>query len=404
MHFGRGRKIPFQAGFAIGFSRSAALLWLCAALLLFAPPLRAQSELFVVRGVAVDVTAGTAVEAREVAISDGHRAALQRLFARLVPLEALGQAPSLSSEQIFALTVDFSVANERTSGVRYLADMTVRFRGDAVQTLLRRNAVSFAVTRGRPVLVLPVFGDQAATRLWVDNPWYDHWIQRPGEEGLVPLLVPLGDLQDLTTVDVAAARALDQDILGDLAARYGTQDVILAKVRLEGDTLSGTATLELLAKQAFGAGGGRLAESFSQEPDETLELLLARAADSLESQVQEAWKAANLIAFDNLRSIFVTALTPDFESWRELRRRLDGVASVQQVRLASLSKQGSDIEISFAGTEQQLTFALRQNDLVLSLNIDSEWELALPETLEALSATGFDESSGQPEPDTVIIE
>ena len=40
------------------------------------------------------------------------------------------------------LVRDFEVADEKTSAVRYLARMTVRFREDAVRTLLREHGVA----------------------------------------------------------------------------------------------------------------------------------------------------------------------------------------------------------------------------------------------------------------------
>ena len=40
-------------------------------------------------------------------------------------------------------------------------------------------------------------------------------------------------------------------------------------------------------------------------------------------------------------------------------------------------RAGSLVDIGFVGNEHQLTVALAQEDLVLSLNINSEWELFL---------------------------
>src|SRR3546814_5337389 len=91
--------------------------------------------------------------------------------------------------------------------VRYLADLTFRFNPDQVRSLLRGAGVPFAETRSKPVVVLPVFGDSAAgPTLWTGtNPWRDVWAQRRGDDGLVPLTVPLGDLGDLAAVEIGRA-------------------------------------------------------------------------------------------------------------------------------------------------------------------------------------------------------
>jgi hypothetical protein len=373
-----GRKVTDPRGISIAFI--AALMTACFLVSVgFAFPAAAQSDLFTVRKVPIDVTANSAVEAREQAIAQGHRDALDRLFQRLVPSEYWRDIPELPLQDIFALTVNFSVDDERTSDVRYIADFTVRFLGDEVQGFLRRSNIPFAVTRSDPVLVVPVWTDEAGSRIWLDNPWYEFWLWHASDAELVPLLVPLGDLQDMSSVSADGALILNATMLTPLMERYNAGDIIVSEARLQGSPEEGTARLATNSLQFSGAGAARLGETFVQGEGEELEEVMRRAADSLTWEIQEAWKRNNLIAYGNLRSIFVNAYTPDLTSWLEMRNRLRRVAAIDQVKILSVSKGGSGLDIAFAGTEQQLSQALAQNDLRLALNVDSQWELSLSE-------------------------
>ena len=239
-----GRKIVDPKGFAIGFCRTLLL-----AALIFPPAVLvagnadAQGNLYVVRGVPVDVTAGSAVDAREQAIAAGHREALNILFRRLVPLDEIALIPTLSLQEVFALTKDFSVENERTSGVRYIADFNASFREDDVQDFLRRSGVSFAVTRSKPVLILPVWTSEAGSTIWFESPWYQFWLGYVNDYGLVPLMTPLGDLQDISSVEPEAALALDPTVLQPLAERYDADDVIVSHAQIQGSPDAGTANM-----------------------------------------------------------------------------------------------------------------------------------------------------------------
>lgn len=345
---------------------------------------RAQDDagVFTVRDVPVDETAGTAAEARALALETGQRRAFRRLIDRLVPEAQQGLVPDVDSNQLQYYVRDFSVANERTSAVRYLADLTFRFNGDEVRRLLRGASVGYAESRGAPLVVLPVFQPaQGDATLWGDgNAWREVWATRPGDDGLVPLVVPLGDLSDITAVDAARAQAGDPDALRAIASLYGAQDTLVTTASLSGDPEAGSAVLEVATRRYSGGSNSvTLRDKLIQVEGEPYEGFLRRAADRIDNAIQEAWKQQNVLQFDNQRTIQVFVPLQGLNDWLNVRRRLHGVASVQQSDLSSLTRQEATLEITFLGDEQRLTRALEQRDLYLSLREDSSWELGLAE-------------------------
>ncbi len=144
------------------------------------PPRAEAAGIFEVRGVAVDITADNATAARKKALAEGQQMAFQRLLERLTLAEDHGRIPQFGVDEIAEYVSDFSVSTEKTSPVRYLANLTYRFKKDLSRGLLRTQGIRFAETRSKPLLVLPIYQAAAELVLWDDsNAWLRAWIRRP---------------------------------------------------------------------------------------------------------------------------------------------------------------------------------------------------------------------------------
>jgi hypothetical protein len=329
----------------------------------------AGSHVFTVTGVRVDVTAETAAAAREAAHAEGHVKAMAKLLARLLPRTELGSLRPLEAPQILAYVRDFSVGHERTSDVRYLAELTFRFRPGPVRELLRYNGLQHAETMSKPVVVLPIFGAGDEAVLWGEgNPWWATWAARPPGGWLVPLIVPLGDLGDLAAVDAARALNGDAEALGAIARRYGAEDVLITQSVLLGDPVAGLASLQV--------GTVRLGRYAQQTTIDTY-------------RQPAGGKLAELL---------------------EVKRRLAGVAAVRGTEVTALSRSKTEMAITFVGGEEQLVLAMAQSDLNLALNPGVGWELRLagsaPPEAPAPGATPEPEAAAAPaaQPDVPAID
>ncbi|CAN0519618.1 unnamed protein product, partial [Laminaria digitata] len=135
-----------------------------------------SEEVFVVREISVDETAESTSAARMQALAKGQITAAQRLMDRLTrPLDRSALAP-LDAETVRTLVASFQIDNEKTSNVRYLADMTVSFKPAAVRRFLQTFGVPFAEVRSRPVLIVPALARETGYILWEEpNPWREAW-------------------------------------------------------------------------------------------------------------------------------------------------------------------------------------------------------------------------------------
>ncbi|HCX14294.1 MAG TPA: DUF2066 domain-containing protein, partial [Rhodospirillaceae bacterium] len=118
-----------------------------------------------------DTTASNVTNAREQGLLAGRMAAFWKVIERLVAPEDIERIPTPTTGEIITMVRDFSVSDERSSAVRYLADLSVRFHPGPVQALLRSAGVSYTETVSKPLVVVPLYRENVggSLLLWEES-------------------------------------------------------------------------------------------------------------------------------------------------------------------------------------------------------------------------------------------
>ncbi|MEE8532837.1 MAG: DUF2066 domain-containing protein [Alphaproteobacteria bacterium] len=340
-----------------------------------APALGSQAAehaaVFSISGVAVDVTAKDAARARSRARIEGQRRALERLLRRIVPAADYARIPDLDDHDVTDLVQGFEVSNERVAPERYRALLTFHFKPNAVGAVLRNANTPYAVMSSRPVLVLSLYRVGNELLLWDDdNPWRAVWANLPPSDGLVPVIVPIGELADITLIDARQAREGERDLLAELAERYDAGEVVVVEAEFERDTLLGAPTVSVAMRryreEGMRIGGG----TYSGTPRATIESVLVAAAEATRMQLEEEWKEINLLHFDRADSLAIDIPLAGLEDWLDIRGRLSDLALVRRVEIAALSARFARVMLHYFGDPQQLAAALANMDLDLGREAD----------------------------------
>lgn len=338
-------------------------------------PVRAHAneETFTVANVAVDATANTAATARDRALQEGQRHAFARLLQRMTPQDERKQLPQVSDTAIADLVRDFEIAGEKTSSVRYIASLTVRFKPDEVRALLRRNSVAYSETPSKPVLVLPLYDDGSGAVLFSDNQWRAAWAAQLPADGLVPFVLPKNDEGDAAAITPEQAAANDAGALRAIAARYGVGDVLIVSAKLHPDQASGRDVLDVSASRL---GNSATEESMvttfapeANDPDDGA--MFDRAVTSIRNRIEESWKQSSLLRFGSQQQIAVQVPLGSLDTLTTVMRGLEGLAPVQHVDVVRVSRNEADLELSFLGDADQLALLLAQRDLTLGQDAGS---------------------------------
>ncbi|HFB55188.1 MAG TPA: hypothetical protein ENJ46_04615, partial [Hellea balneolensis] len=143
---------------------------------------------FVVTNVHVDASADNALEARNFALSQGRTEAANILLARMSLQSDRDKTgiTQIATEDGARMIRALEIANEKRSGNRYLADITVAFNAQAVEQYMSAHGLRMVSTQSRKRLVVPLLNDSSN---WANNEWTYAWEKRGYENLLTPLVV-----------------------------------------------------------------------------------------------------------------------------------------------------------------------------------------------------------------------
>ncbi len=348
----------------VRFAALAALL----SLLFVSPP--AAADVFTISDVRVDVTAGDAAQAKVLAIEQGQIEAFRRLVARLAPAGSDSLLPAFTGSDVTRMMEGMTFENERTAPTRYIAQLTIRFLPEYVRSVFYQYNVPFTEEQSPEVLFLPVWKVAGGYALWDDdNPWRDAWLGIDPQNSLTPMLIPIGDLTDVSTIAADEAASGNAVKLEALTLRYGINHALVAVA--ETDSV-GNITIVLRGDTGFGfLDVVRTYQSSGMEID----VATLGAAQYIQGLLEEAWKnqrAEVTVPTELLNAITVAIPFDSLAEWNTIRSRIEQTYGVGSVEIDSLSARGGIVRISYEGALQQLSDELRIQGLVLS-EVSGTW-------------------------------
>ena len=324
-------------------------LYLIAVLALLAPfrvVAQPAADLFSVTGVHVDATAESATAARDRALQNGRPAAWQRLYRRLAPQTAWDKQPQLDDKGLQRIIRSFEVANERRSTTRYLADVTYHFNAAEVRRLMRDASAPLAETRAKPALVIPV---TVGKGFEANSDWTRAWADPTASEGIVPLLVPGGDSQDLAVLMRADVASLEWPSFRAMADRYDANEVVVAQLSANGAIAVRYITAAGIETQSIGIAPGAF----------------GAATDAVARKLGDAWKLRSAVDYGRTSTLIATASLASLQDWSAVRQRLSQIRAVADVQVLGMSVSEAQMQITFYGRPDQLVDAMAQQNLDL---------------------------------------
>lgn len=317
-----------------------------------------ETNIFAVQGVDVDVTSTDASAAKNQALMDVQVKAFQQLVERLGSPELRHEVEAkFKPEDIAPYLRSLSIEEETSAPGRYIGRFTVRFLPDKMQKFFKDYGIRLPSRQADPILVLPVYRGADANKLWEDNPWRKAWLDLKGEQGIVPMIVPLGDLEDTETLTVNDALHADPIRLESIRKRYGAPSLLVAQaqpveggglhVYIEGDTKLGKVSFNKIFKADDGQSDSAAlpaAQAFQQAILETYKEREAKIAAA-----EDAAKNAN-----KSQSMAVAVPFSSPREWNAIRSRILTTPNVIGVDLSTLSAEGAVIRLMFTHSVEEL--------------------------------------------------
>lgn len=338
---------------------------------------RDSDRLFAVHGVAVDVTAANATEARRLALADAQARAWVKLTEKLVSEESAERLPPASPPLLERLVRAVDVRDERSSARRYLANIDVTFWAEGVRELFAQSDVSYTESGAGPYLLVPVLVDGGAHYLFGEHEWRKALEDADIKNRLISYRFPDESVHSRRWLSPSALADATPGDLEPVARVFSVAKIVVAKAVRKFDFASGLQALDyevvigpLLDEddaEDRAVRSGRLVASADENPHE----LLVKAANMVLREADNNWKERTLVEGSDLNSMSVLVPVRGLSDWMAVRNRLATVSIVRNIRMKEINIPLSRLIIDFIGTDAQLQLALAQARLALSQGADS---------------------------------
>jgi len=331
----------------------------------------AHADIYEVKGLGVDATAKDAQQAKIAALKSGQEAAFNILVKRLAVVEDASKLPQFTNAETASLLAGLTIEEEKTSSTRYIAKLTVRFRAQQVKELLKQFNIPFADAQAPKILLVALWEKAPEPILWDNpNPWREAWSKVDASNSITPILLPLGDLTDISLITAQDVIAGSQTKLDQLKKRYGADHTLVAKAKPSED---GTQiNVEVRGESPMGQ-----VEFIQTYPIENGNLAGAtfKAARDFLSALEVRWKQENQNQSSRGGQIFaVTIPFSSLQEWQALRQTIVATNGVGAVDIKSLSARGALVDVRFAGDAGALAIELATHGLILT-NVGNGWVL-----------------------------
>ena len=257
-------------------------------LLLFMAVPAWAGEALVNSEVEVDITGKDAADAKVQAMAKGEIDALSDLLTKLAPP---GQAPdiiaSLDARKISKMVKGTEVLEEKMTGNRYQARLTVTFDGDELSDLISKVSAQGApevASNVNSFLVIPAYEENGTASLWEEgNPWRNVWKSVGLEIASGDVIVPFGDAADNGIIDVKTIGSVTYASMVPMTIRYGVSDIVILQAKL----VQQPDLMLSVVKRRISRGQNEVnLLNYRADPQETRDLLLARAARDIAQNLQ----------------------------------------------------------------------------------------------------------------------
>jgi len=304
-------------------------------------------DVYTVRGISVDETAPSLIEAREKAMAAARVSAARQLINKITLASDRAAAGGIPVDGALAsrFTAAVDVEEETAGAGRYRGKLAVVLNPLTVRAHLDSLKVPYLDAQAPLALIVPVTssGSQYA------------WTEAFGERNrgaLVPTVTATaGGYSAFSTWSDLSPEATPQNarrgILAELQGRDGAWRVVVSTV-----TPTGTEPVGATPPAAS----------------------LSAAADAVATLLDESWKQASIIRDGSRTDVSASVLFTSLVEWNTLRGALARSPLVSDFRTKAVAREGAVVTFSYAGDENRLrndliqrgvTLAREQNELTL---------------------------------------
>ena len=295
--------------------------------------------------VSVDITASSVAEAKKLAMSKAVRDGLNNVVLSISTQESVDELNKLNDNQIQHFISEVMVLMEKSSDVRYIADLRISVNEGVLKSYITENNLPLVVGEDKDVLVVPLLEkEDGSLELWGENIWRDTFANKKNlRKGNLNINLIQKNLGNITVVETNRIFDMNENEYQEMSSFNNVEDIYVLKYSLK----DGKVYVKYFPK-------GDVSEVLIEESSmsEMVEKVLPFFKD--EKKVSD--KAQNsAVVEETFETIYNY---PRLGKWMELKQLLESIPQVQDVKVISLAKGKVHFRFKYVGVIEKLQTTL----------------------------------------------
>ena len=291
--------------------------------------------------VRVDVTAETVTAAKKQALAKAARDALNEVVQSISTDKSVAKFNELNDNQLQHFVSGVMVLMEKSSDVRYIAELRISIDEDVLKAYMAENDMPFVVGEEQEVLVIPLFEQNGEADLWGDeNIWRQAFVKRGRiERGNLEVRVIDKNLGNIAAANAKRIYDMTEGEYNELAEFNGITSIYVLKYM---------PAESVVFVKSFPAGEVREVKTETKTPDEVIDLVLPllKGNSKTVSDVEEG--AAESKTYDAVYTY------PQLSMWTALKKMLEENPQVSEVTIVSMGNGKVRFRFVYNGVIEKL--------------------------------------------------
>lgn len=308
----------------------------------------------------VDVTSDNASHAREKALVEANRKALETVATRITTPEGVAKLMALEDDQLVNFIKEVAVASEKSSDIRYIANLNISVNDRLLKAYMAEQQIPYMTETSRNVLVIPLFREFKTDRpmLWESgNLWRQAWENSSSGNSPIHIFSIPATGANYAAIDADKAAVLDGMALNTVARNNRAPDVYVLDATYDG--------IDGLLIQISSYVGGTNAVETVKIPGMRGPELFADAVKTIRNKIAGEVKGRDIRESRTQSDLIAVYNYENIREWINLEKDLQNLPYVKKLNLEALGGGKVQFKIFFIGTRERLLESLRNRGFTL---------------------------------------
>ena len=306
--------------------------------------------------ISVDETNESVSLAKEQAINKATRSALNDIVLSISTTQAVEEISKLNDNQIQHFVKEMQILMEKSSDIRYIADLKIEIKEDILKEYLKENNFPIIINEIQNVLLIPLFEKKDNTlNLWTEeNLLREELLNKTSlKTNLINFQVIEKNLGNITATNPKTIYEMDKEKFNELASFNSVDNIAVIKYSEQEKKVY----IKIFPSQQVFEEDITLRDNMSTMIEKTFNIIKANT----KKITQEVTKST-------ANSIDVVYTYPDLSSWMKLKKQLESNPQVDTINIISMANKKVHFNFTYTGIIEKLQTELSLNGFNLKNN------------------------------------